>query len=50
MFEYCVKTSYVRDAEYLMNEMAAEGWRVVAVCVNQALGFGLVITFERQTA
>ena len=48
MYEYAVKTSYVRNAEALMNEMAAEGWRVVSVCVNQAMGFGLVITFERQ--
>ena len=47
MYEYEVKTSYVRNAADLMNEMAADGWRVVTVCVNPT-GIGLVITFERQ--
>ena len=48
MYEYAVRTSFVKESEKLMNEMAADGWHVVAVCVNQAMGFGLVITFERQ--
>ena len=48
MYEYAVRTSFVRDSEEIMNEMAADGWRVAAVCVNQAMGFGLVITFERK--
>ena len=47
MFEYRVETYAVRKAEAEMNRMAADGWRVVAVCPNQAAGFGIVVTYER---
>lgn len=47
MFEYRVEIYAVRKAEAEMNRMAADGWRVVAVCPNQAAGFGIVVTYER---
>lgn len=48
MYEYKVEKSAVKNAEKLMNELAKEGYRVVAVNSNIAKGFGMVITFERE--
>ena len=48
MFEYRVEIYAVREAEEKMNRMAADGWRVIAVSPNLALGHGIVVTFERQ--
>ena len=48
MSEYRVETYSVRKAESEMNRMAADGWRVIAVCPNQARCFGIIVTFERQ--
>ena len=48
MFEYRVEKYAVREAEAEMNRMAADGWRVIAVCPNQARCFGVIVTFERQ--
>ena len=48
MFEYRVETYSVKNAEIEMNRMANEGWRVVAVCPNQVMGFGVIVTFERK--
>lgn len=48
MYEYKVETYIVKDAEKGMNELARDGWRVVAVSPNQAMGFGLVVTYERK--
>ena len=48
MFEYRVETYLVRNAEAEMNRMAADGWRVIAVCPNQARCFGIIVTYERQ--
>lgn len=45
---YKVETYSVREAEKAMNEMAKEGWRVIAVSPNVAMGMGLVVTFERK--
>ena len=47
MFEYRVVKCAVRNAEYEMNRMAADGWRVVAVCCNQAT-YGIIVTYERK--
>ena len=47
MFEYRVEIYAVRKAEEEMNRMASEGWRVIAVCPNQAAGFGIIVTYER---
>jgi len=48
MFEYRIEKYTVREAEEKMNRLAADGWRVVAVCPNQARCFGIIVTFERQ--
>lgn len=48
MFEYRVEIYAVRAAEQEMNRMAADGWRVIAVMPNMAMGHGMVVTFERQ--
>ncbi len=48
MFEYKIETYAVRKAEEEMNCMAADGWRVIAVCPNQARCFGIIVTYERQ--
>ena len=48
MFEYRIETYFVSRAEEEMNRMAADGWRVIAVCPNQARGFGVIVTYERQ--
>ena len=47
MFEYRIETYAVRKAETEMNRMAADGWRVVAVCPNQAGCFGIIVTCKR---
>jgi len=47
-YEYKVVITKVKKAEGIMNQYAKEGWRVVATSPNQAFGFGLVITFERE--
>lgn len=48
MFEYRVEIYAVRKAEEEMNRMAMDGWRVIAVSPNQAVGFGIIVTYERQ--
>ena len=48
MYEYKVETYPVKAAAAEMNRLAAEGWRVLAVTPNQAMGFGLVVTYERK--
>ena len=47
MFEYKVVDVAVKKAEDEMNRWAKEGWRVIAVSPNIAMGYGLVIKFER---
>ncbi len=47
MFEYRVEIFAVRQAEEHMNRLAADGWRVIAVCPNLAAGHGVIVTFER---
>lgn len=48
MYEYKVETYKVKDAEKAMNKLAQDGWRVVAVSPNEAMGFGLIVTYERK--
>ena len=50
MYEYKVEIYSVKNAEMEMNRMAKEGWRVVAVTPNVAVGHGIVVTFERSIA
>ena len=47
MYEYRVEKYTVRRAEEEMNRMAADGWRVIAVCPNQAWCYGVIVTYER---
>ena len=47
MYEYKVEIYSVKNAEVEMNRMANDGWRVVAVSPNVAVGHGIVVTFER---
>lgn len=48
MFEYKIETYKVKEAEKSINELAQEGWRVIAVSPNLAMGYGIIVTFERQ--
>ena len=47
MYEYKVIDVPVKKAQEEMNRWAKEGWRVIAVSPNIAMGYGLVITLER---
>lgn len=47
MYEYKVETYTVKNAEKEMNKLSEEGWRVIAVSPNTALGYGIVVTYER---
>ena len=47
MFEYKVEVYPVRKAEAEINRMAANGWRVIAVCPNQSGCWGVIVTYER---
>ena len=48
MYEYKVEILKVREAEAKMNELARDGWRVVEITPNVAMGYGLVVPFERE--
>lgn len=48
MFEYKVETYKINEAETAMNTWAREGWRVIAVSPNIAMGYGIVVTYEKQ--
>ena len=48
MYEYKVETYKIKEAEDKMNDLAKEGWRVIKVFPNITLGYGIVVTYERQ--
>lgn len=48
MYEYKVETYKVKAAEASMNKRASEGWRVISVSPNEAVLYGLVVTYERK--
>ena len=49
MFEYRVEIiNMVRQSEAEINRIAADGWRVISVTPNLAMGHGLIVTFERK--
>ena len=48
MYEYKVEIYKVKEAENAMNQMAKDGWRVVTVSPNMAMGYGVVVTCERE--
>ena len=47
MYEYKFETCRVKNAEARMNQLAKEGWRVIAVSPNIGATYGVVVTFER---
>ncbi len=48
MYSYKVETFKVKDAEVAMNQLAKEGWKVIAVSPNMVMGYGIVVTFEKK--
>ncbi|MBQ3864265.1 MAG: hypothetical protein II781_00255 [Clostridia bacterium] len=50
MKEYRLMKTTEKEAEALMNRMAAEGWRVVDVTYWSYWWVHLLITFEREKA
>lgn len=48
MYEYKVLTLGVKELEKTLNRYAQEGWRLVTVSPNMAMGMGVVVTLERK--
>ena len=48
MYEYKVETYRVKEAETEMNRLAGEGWQVIAVTPNAAMGYGIIVTYARR--
>ena len=48
MFEYKVEIYKVKESEKELNLLAKQGWRVIAVTPNLAMGYGIIVTYERQ--
>lgn len=48
MYEYKVLVLTVKESEPKFNELAKEGWRLVAMVPNNAMGMGVVATMERK--
>ena len=46
-YEYRVIKASVNTAEKEMNKLAKDGWKVITVSPNVAVGMGVVITLER---
>lgn len=48
MYEYKVLILKVKECEETFNKFAKEGWRLVAMVPNNAIGYGVVATLERK--
>ena len=48
MYEYKVLVLKVKECEETFNKFAKEGWRLVAMVPNNAVGYGIVATLERK--
>lgn len=48
MYEYKVLILKVKECEEIFNSLAKEGWRLVAMVPNNAMGYGVVATLERK--
>lgn len=46
--EYKVIKTSVNNAEKEMNDLAKDGWRVITVSPNVAMGMGVIITLEKE--
>lgn len=49
MYEYKVLTLSVKECEKTLNQYAKEGWRLVTMTPNIAMGMGVIATLERKT-
>ena len=49
MYEYKVLVLKVKECEETFNKLAKEGWRLVAMIPNSAMGYGVVATLEKKT-
>ncbi|MBR6761994.1 MAG: hypothetical protein IKM30_08180 [Oscillospiraceae bacterium] len=47
-YEYKVERYIVKKAENAMNQLAKQGWRVIAVSPDIAAGCGVIVTYERK--
>lgn len=50
MYEYKVLTMSVKECEDILNKLAKEGWRLVTMSPNIAMGMGVIVTMERSSA
>ena len=48
MYEYKVLILKVKECEETFNMLAKDGWRLVAMIPNNAMGYGVVATFEKK--
>lgn len=48
MYEYKVEVYKVKNAEKEMNDLAKEGWKVIAVSPDIAKLYGVVVTYGRK--
>ena len=48
MYEYKVLVLKVKECEETLNRLAKEGWRLVAMIPNSAMGYGVVATLEKK--
>ena len=48
MYEYKVLELAVRECERVFNQLAKDGWKLVTMSPNIAMGMGIVATMERK--
>lgn len=48
MYEYKVLVLTVKQTESQLNDLAKDGWRLVTMVPNNAIGMGVVATMERK--
>lgn len=48
MYEYKVLILKVKECEETLNQFAKEGWKLAALVPNQAMGYGVIVTLERE--
>jgi len=48
VFEYKVEIYKVKEAEQKMNALAEEGWHVITVTPNHAVGYGIQVVQARR--
>ena len=48
MYEYKVLNLGVKECEEIFNQLAKDGWRLVTMSPNIAMGMGVIATMERK--